>query len=339
MPSVGRIKFPHIEQPSLRERVQSYFMTIFCGMYLFVGSAVITCGALVLRRQQHECGFMGRYYSGACLLLAAGCFTAFFSIVGCLQTRRSRAPHYYTSLLLVLVVVIFVELAAAVTSHIMYALATDEHLMNEMMEVQASFWTSSSSSQCVETIQTQFRCCGASNYTEWLTIYDNTTQNNVFPPSCICERGESQCDPETFFVGNASEVVSIFTRACYSPLLNDLYESLLMTRIIGPAAMVLKGLFLLMVIFFLHHVNNRSLVGAYVVKRSNSDTPVTADLTVPASTPEARAAGSRWVEIMQRRQDRPTSQTWCQGHWKTRRSRESLSLSREETAEDEIVHM
>nr|KAG5685905.1 hypothetical protein BaRGS_005414 [Batillaria attramentaria] len=160
MPSVGRMKFPHIEEPGLRDRVQRYFMAIFCFLYFVLGVSVIMCGGLLLARRQLECSYMAQYYSGVCLLLAAGCVTSFFSMCGCLVMRRTNASHYYTPLLLVLIIVLVMEVAAAVSSHILCHIATSGQLEEEMQSARDKFWTSSGSAECLNRLQTDFECCG-----------------------------------------------------------------------------------------------------------------------------------------------------------------------------------
>ena len=309
---MGMFKFPHIEEPTLRVKAMRYFMTIFCFFFAVFGLSVITCAALVASQQVDECQFMGHFYTGVYLLLAAGCATAFFSFLACLHTRRSTSPQDFVSLCVVVMVVLVLQVLAAIASHIFYYMASGGELALEMVATLEKYYLEDRS--CMDTLQVKFQCCGVRNYTEWLPYSQNAGSVHPYPSSCQCTAGAELCIADSSLFSNATVTTFVHSTPCHDIVLDDLFESLLIPRIVGPVVSVVELLFFLLVIYFLYHVDNRSLVGAYIVKPSKEDTPS-----------ERETSCSQWAELQLTRP--PTCTLISQ--------QRSLSLSQNET----IMHL
>ena len=272
MPGMSRFKIPHIEEPTLRVRTIRYFMTIFCLFFIVFGVGVITGAALLASHRVAECSFIGQFYTGVYLLLAAGCATTFFGMLACLHTQHSSSLQDFVSLCVVVVVVLVLQVLAAVASHILYTLAASGELASKMEQTLEKYYVEERS--CVDTLQLKFQCCGVKNYTEWPFYAQNAGSGLPYPPSCQCAvAGAKLCIAVTDLFGNATLTTIIRSTPCHDVLLDDLFETLLIPRIVGPVVSVVEFIFFLMVIYFLRHVENHSLVGAYVVTPSRENTP------------------------------------------------------------------
>ena len=314
MPGMSRIKFPHIEEPSLRVKTMRYFMTIFCFLFLVLGLAIITCAALLTSQRLKECPFIGRFYSGVYLLLAAGCATAVFSLVGCVRTQRSASPQDFVALAVVALAVLVLQVLAAVASHVLHTSAAGGALGAELGGRVEGYY--SGDRRCVDALQTHFRCCGVRNYTEWPPLSRGAGSALPYPSSCRCAAGGALCVMVTnrsgnATLGNATLTSHVHSTPCHDEVLDDLLNTLLVPRIVGPLASVVELAVMLAVIYFLHHIDNRSLVGAYVVRAAGEATPAGRDTSC-----------SQWAELQL---SRPST---CSRLWR----QDPSSLSHDETS-------
>ncbi|KAK7090969.1 hypothetical protein V1264_010698 [Littorina saxatilis] len=287
---MSRFKFPHIEEPTLRVKAMRYFMTIFCFLFTLFGVSVILCAALLAARRLSECEFIGRFYSGVYLLLAAGCTTVFFSLMTCGRTQHTSSAADFMSLSVVVIIVLVLQLLAAIAGHIFYALAADGELAHTMNSSFRDYY--GSGRDCVDAVQRSFQCCGINTSSEWFLKAQNVSSTSAYPASCRCSPDASICQAMNDTNVHTNFTSHVYNRGCHAVFLEDLYGTSLITRIVGPVMAAVEFAFVLMVIYVLRHIDNHSLVGAYVVHSPPPPGTETAAETV--------VNGSAWSQLEER---------------------------------------
>ena len=265
---MSRFKVPHIEEPSLRVRALRYFMTIFCAFFVVFGFGVITCGSILASQRPDGCLFASRFFTGVYLLLAGGCVTSFFSITTCVCIQRSSTSGDFIPLGVVALVVLVLQVMAAVAGHVSYVSADNGGLATKMEMAWENYYESDG--QCIDNFQEENDCCGVHSHTEWQALSVETNSSVLYPASCLCTSDDSHCVETNATYSNMTHVITVHDSSCHSVLLDHVHETLLVVRVVGPLVSVVEVVFLLATIYFLRHIENRSLVGAYVVQPTGS---------------------------------------------------------------------
>jgi hypothetical protein len=120
-------------------------------------------------------------------------------------------------------------------------------------------------------LQEQFSCCGVDNHTEWILI-SSGAKTSPFPESCLCpDDDHNGClNITATHSSNNTEVFYTHSLTCGSLVLEDLHNILLVPRVAGPVVAVVECVIALLAVYVLHHVDNHSLVGLYIVPEGNN---------------------------------------------------------------------
>ncbi|XP_076453545.1 tetraspanin-11-like [Babylonia areolata] len=201
---MGRFKLPHVEDLSLRVRALRYFMTIFCFFFVVFGAGVLASAAILAAGRPAECSFLEEFLTGVYLLLAAGCLTVFFCLITFRHIYRSSSSGDFTSVLFVLVVVMVMQVIAAIAGHVHNARASEsgggglESAMNlTWREYYHHHHHDQDSRACVDRLQKEFACCGVLNGDAewlWLALSANLSVPRPYPSSCLCSAGSDDAD-------------------------------------------------------------------------------------------------------------------------------------------------
>ena len=126
-------------------------------------------------------------------------------------------------------------------------------------------------------------CCGVNSYTEWMSLSNGANSSTLFPQSCLCPNTYSTCTNVSIYSNQSAFMFAtlststttnensslIHSTQCGDVIMEDLKEVLTIVRIVGPVVAFIELLFVFMILYVLHHIDNRSLVGSYVVSNQN----------------------------------------------------------------------
>ncbi|KAM9605112.1 tetraspanin-4 isoform 2-T7 [Morphnus guianensis] len=146
--------------------------------------------------------------SAANLLIVTGTFVMIIGFVGCIGAIKEN-KCLLLSFFIMLLIIFLLELAVVILFFV-YTDKIDKYAQRDLKKGLHLYGTDGNIglTNAWSIIQTDFRCCGVSNYTDWFEVY-NTTR---VPDSCCLEFSEN-CglhSPGTWWKAPCYETVKIW---------------------------------------------------------------------------------------------------------------------------------
>ncbi|XP_028650720.1 tetraspanin-4a isoform X1 [Erpetoichthys calabaricus] len=208
-----------------------YLMFIFNLLFWLGGCGILGVGIWLAVTQGNFATLSTSFpsLSAANLLIAAGCLIMVVGFLGCIGAIKEHKCLLLSFFILLLV--IFLLEMVAVILFFSYKDEIDSYAQNDL-KAGLRFYGSEGNiglTNAWSIIQTDFRCCGVSNYTDWFELY-NTTR---VPDSCCLEYSE-HCglhSPGTWWKA-----------PCYERVNTWLQENLLAVAVFGLCIILIQVL-------------------------------------------------------------------------------------------------
>ncbi|CAM9854205.1 unnamed protein product [Lampetra fluviatilis] len=203
-----------------------FFVTV-CGAQVS-GLGLVIVGALA----QAKVGAFGKLSDNATtgapvLLIVVGSIilvVAFFGCFGSIKENRCMLGTF-TALL---VIILLVEIAAGIAAFV-FKDKIKGYFSKDLTDLYNKYPSSASDAKVIDDMQQKLKCCGASNYTEWLNynVWNQDPVNHGNTPDSCCVNVTTGCGK-----GEAAKLVQdvhkIYTDACVPKLETELKESLVL---------------------------------------------------------------------------------------------------------------
>lgn len=240
---------------------------------MVLGFGTVAGGSIVVSNRLPECEFDRQYYIGAYIFLSAGCITSAFCICAFFQIQQSTKTKDFYAFLSILMIIFVMQLSAAISSHILYTIASSGQLKKDMNVEEENYFQDDSSFKCINYIQSHFHCCGIFNFTDWHLLNKSAAVNMIssYPLSCQCQSPVDGC--AEVVSSNSSNNMYVYSSSCYISVIENLGSTLLLIRIMGPSVLVVEIFILLIAVYLHHHIRNHSLVGVYTVNETETKSP------------------------------------------------------------------
>lgn len=189
-----------------------YLLFMFNFLFFISGIAVLTIGSIV-KAKEPDYAYIGKDVFGvSILLIVVGLLVAAIAFLGCCgAVRESRCMLYSFAGLLCLIFVM--EFAGGIAAFVYKDALTAE----AEKSLNSSIYEYTNSTGDVvkkqwDEMQSQLKCCGTFNYTDW----KNVLKNDSVPISC-CLKEEAKCGDGKVSMVNAT---GIYTTGCVDQIVD-----------------------------------------------------------------------------------------------------------------------
>lgn len=203
-----------------------YLLFVFNLLFFVSGLGLVIVGALA----QAKVGAFGKLSDNATtgapvLLIVVGSIilvVAFFGCFGSIKENRCMLGTF-TALL---VIILLVEIAAGIAAFV-FKDKIKGYFSKDLADLYNKYPGSASEAKVIDDMQQKLKCCGASNYTDWLiyTAWISEPGNRGNTPDSCCKNVTTGCGK-----GEAAkleqDVHKIYTDACVPKLETELKDSL-----------------------------------------------------------------------------------------------------------------
>ncbi|KAF5307914.1 hypothetical protein FQR65_LT06481 [Abscondita terminalis] len=169
-----------------------YLLFVFNLLFVITGIIIISLGVSIKTYFTNYDFFLDdKYFSTPNLLIAIGAIIFLIAFFGCCGALKESFCMIITfSVLLILIFVL--EFAAGISGYVLKNQTSDFLLekLNITMSQYEPNNPKATSSRVWDGIQTEFKCCGANNYSDWFNV---EKLNHTLPLSC--------CGPQWGAVG------------------------------------------------------------------------------------------------------------------------------------------
>ncbi|XP_061419467.1 CD63 antigen-like [Lethenteron reissneri] len=199
-----------------------YLLFVFNLLFFVSGLGLVIVGALA----QANVGAFGKLSDNATtgapvLLIVVGSIilvVAFFGCFGSIKENRCMLGTF-TALL---VIILLVEIAAGIAAFV-FKDKINGYFSKDLKDLYNKYPSSASDAKVIDDMQQKLKCCGASNYTEWLNynVWNQDPVNHGNTPDSCCVNVTTGCGK-----GEAAKPDKIYTDACVPKLETELKKSL-----------------------------------------------------------------------------------------------------------------
>ncbi|XP_035408094.1 tetraspanin-4 isoform X2 [Cygnus atratus] len=187
-----------------------YLMFVFNLLFWLGGCGILGVGIWLAVTQGNFATLSSSFpsLSAANLLIVTGTFVMIIGFVGCIGAIKEN-KCLLLSFFIMLLIIFLLELTVVVLFFV-YTDKIDKYAQRDLKKGLHLYGTDGNIglTNAWSIIQTDFRCCGVSNYTDWFEVY-NTTR---VPDSCCLEFSEN-CglhSPGTWWKAPCYETVKIW---------------------------------------------------------------------------------------------------------------------------------
>ncbi|XP_076350702.1 CD63 antigen-like isoform X1 [Tachypleus tridentatus] len=170
--------------------VVKYLLFIFNFLFVITGIAIIAVGAWVQAKATNYVDFLGdRYASAPILLIVVGVVIFILSFLGCCGAIKENYCMVMTFGILLFIIFIL-ELAAGITAYV-YRNKIEDVIRDKMRKGMMNYNKTGYEgvTKAWDDVQSNLKCCGANNATEWRKYYDTKLPYSCCPdgdPSKLC---------------------------------------------------------------------------------------------------------------------------------------------------------
>ncbi|KAG7332386.1 hypothetical protein KOW79_004220 [Hemibagrus wyckioides] len=205
-------------------------------IFWVAGAALAFVGSYVISSYKNFDGFRVDKYAfiPVAIILAVAIVMFIVGIIGCCATLRESRVGLGFFLLIILL--IFAAEVTALVFGVIYRAKVNGELDKSMNEVFEKYDGKNSESKTVDYLQTQLKCCGVLNYTDWSTRPYFISHNKSVPISC--------CKANTTCTGQFNHPELLNTKGCKTQL-EQLLQNVLSTGLLvvmGFAILKLLGI-------------------------------------------------------------------------------------------------
>uniref|UniRef100_A0A8C6JFM3 Tetraspanin-4 n=1 Tax=Melopsittacus undulatus TaxID=13146 RepID=A0A8C6JFM3_MELUD len=187
-----------------------YLMFVFNLLFWLGGCGILGVGIWLAVTQGNFATLSSSFpsLSAANLLIVTGTFVMIIGFVGCIGAIKEN-KCLLLSFFIMLLIIFLLELTVVILFFV-YTDKIDKYAQRDLKKGLHLYGTNGNIglTNAWSIIQTDFRCCGVSNYTDWFEVY-NTTR---VPDSCCLEFSEN-CglhSPGTWWKAPCYETVKIW---------------------------------------------------------------------------------------------------------------------------------
>ncbi|KAH9498605.1 cd63 antigen [Bulinus truncatus] len=164
-----------------------YLLFLFNLIFVIAGIGLIAAGAYVKVKLDQYYDFFGSDYVGpGILLIIVGVIIFILAFFGCCGAIKEN--YCLTMTFAVFLGIIFVlEIAAGIAGFVLRD-DIEKEIGTVLKNSVVNYRNVSGIGKAWDTLQSDFQCCGANNYTDWNTTFEN----NTLPRSC-CEGSPLSC--------------------------------------------------------------------------------------------------------------------------------------------------
>jgi len=212
-------------------------MVFLCNFIFFLtGAAILGIGIYVQVEFTEYYDFLSEKYLGSgIILMVVGGVILIVAFFGCCGACTENACMMYTFGSLVALILI-VEIGCTVTIFLFKDQVWHEvnHQLIDGLNKYGKNETMGTT-QSWNQLQSQFKCCGVMNYTDWGSVYSFNKTSSV-PDSC-CTEGNVAASCGT---GQLANPTNIYEIGCLSALGSFVKENLIIVGIAGATIVVLQ---------------------------------------------------------------------------------------------------
>ncbi|KAL3847852.1 hypothetical protein ACJMK2_018743 [Sinanodonta woodiana] len=269
-----------------RSKTAKWLAVLLVLSYLVHGIVCVAVSTWMETIRVSSCHFMASYFASVHVLLAYGCVTAVLSLcIICLMLRRQKAGDLYRGFILSLALAMVVELAAAIVATVHQDRVQTSEFQSEMEKFSNHEHNSvgESGDTCWKLIQEKYKCCGITDYTNWLNVSLRQTstsgsqtkmtfdaRESALLESCACNENGPLCH-------NVQNYGSIYQRSCLIVTREQLSFIHTFIRIFAPIFAVLQFFAFAWVSFIFTKLSTSSIVAVYEVKDDLKTNPTESD--------------------------------------------------------------
>ncbi|XP_028915258.1 tetraspanin-4 isoform X2 [Ornithorhynchus anatinus] len=166
-----------------------YLMFLFNLLFWLGGCGILGVGIWLAVTQGNFATLSSSFpsLSAANLLIATGAFVMVIGFVGCVGAVKEN-KCLLLSFFIMLLLVLLLELTVVIL-FFAYTDKIDKYAQQDLRDGLHLYGTEGNIglTNAWSIIQTDFRCCGVSNYTDWFAVYNSTR----VPDSCCLEFSDS----------------------------------------------------------------------------------------------------------------------------------------------------
>jgi hypothetical protein len=193
-----------------------WLLFIFNLIFFILGFAILIIGIVFLVSIRNYIGNNTGALTPAIFFIIIGCIVAIVSFFGCLGAVKESSGLIKTFVVLMLILVVLVVVLFIIT--LVLRGKVYQWTSSFMMDVIRNYGADTNKA-FVDTLQSNFTCCGSNNYTDWETYYGTTGPTRTVPKSC-CVNGTDCSGTYVTFV----TPTTINTEGCASRFGNWLYS-------------------------------------------------------------------------------------------------------------------
>lgn len=223
-------------------------------IFALAGLALLALGAYIRVKGNDYADVLGKGgpLAPANIMIAAGVIIFVISFLGCYGAIKESK----CSLVLFIIFIVLILLAetAAIVIAFIYRSDAERYATGAITtSIQKSYGESlqTAVTKAVDNIQTNFKCCGAANYTDWENSLWVKKNVGLRVPSSCCIAGNSACTST-----NAS-ISLVFPKACITELTTWAKDNLAIIGGLGAGVLFIE---LLAIIFAAIIINKRDSV-------------------------------------------------------------------------------
>ncbi|CAG9563324.1 unnamed protein product [Danaus chrysippus] len=206
---------------------------IFNVIYLFAGAGVLLVGAWTVTSRHRFVSLLPTftYQAIAYLLILAGALGLPLCALGCcgLKTENRTSLLCYTYFLLIT----FILEAGAGGLAYYYQVEVEHELRSQLNKTFISNYALDTDvTNAVDTMQTEFKCCGAVRYDDWRkSVWHEHDPRLLVPESC-CKTPTSRC-------GARDHPSNIYYNGCIDHFTNHIRDNLIILAAVGVGMSVI----------------------------------------------------------------------------------------------------
>ncbi|KAK3584697.1 hypothetical protein CHS0354_021370 [Potamilus streckersoni] len=190
-------------------------------LFMVHGIACVAVSTWMETMSVSNCHFIATYFASVHVLLASGCFTVVLSLfILCLMLRR-QIKGFHRGFILCFAFALVFELAAAIVATVHQDMVQASDFQREM-ETFSNLGQNSVGDRdaCWKLIQEKYKCCGITDYTNWLNVSPQQTSTQTSQTNMTFDVGESSllqncaCNDNGVMCHNVPKYGSIYQRTC-----------------------------------------------------------------------------------------------------------------------------
>ena len=198
---------------------------------------------LIERVKRTSCDFLNQFIAASVFWIVSGFLCILVSIPGVLTTVKNRQylrPPYFVG---GFIIIIILEITVAVVSTLDY-----RNLSGKFQSQLLNSISASAHRECWENLQSDFECCGATSYENWITKPELSVNTSLWAiSSCQCNDETTRCTNVSNSLGLNLAHSNVWSDTCYEKVFAHIALQCNFLRIFCPImaiSQMFAGIFL-----------------------------------------------------------------------------------------------